>query len=240
MDGADRSGRDRVWRRIVERLKGIGVSSGIGRRSGAGRDSAHAGHPVSDRARSRGARAVGARARAPRSHEQLQQIRRRISELQGRRPRRHLRRAAPHARRSDARRPRGGARCSTSASTPSGPSSARFDEIAAVFNDVEDPYLHERKGDLHDVGRTPPHEPARRRRAAPAICCRISTRRASSIADELTPSVVAQLDWTRILGFATDAGQPHLSHGDSGALTRRAGRRRPARREPARFRQAPR
>src|SRR5258705_10017455 len=27
------------------------------------------------------------------------------------------------------------------------------------------------------------------------------------IADELTPSVVAQLDWTRILGFATDAGR---------------------------------
>src|SRR5205809_3986089 len=26
------------------------------------------------------------------------------------------------------------------------------------------------------------------------------------IADELTPSVVAQLDWTRIRGFATDAG----------------------------------
>jgi len=26
------------------------------------------------------------------------------------------------------------------------------------------------------------------------------------VADELTPSVVAQLDWTRILGFATDAG----------------------------------
>ena len=26
-----------------------------------------------------------------------------------------------------------------------------LDEIAAVFDDVDDPYLHERKGDLHDV-----------------------------------------------------------------------------------------
>src|SRR5258705_10929213 len=26
-----------------------------------------------------------------------------------------------------------------------------FDEMAAVFNDVEDPSLHERKGDLQDV-----------------------------------------------------------------------------------------
>jgi phosphoenolpyruvate-protein phosphotransferase (PTS system enzyme I) len=26
-----------------------------------------------------------------------------------------------------------------------------LDELSAVFNDIEDPYLHERKGDLHDV-----------------------------------------------------------------------------------------
>jgi len=35
-----------------------------------------------------------------------------------------------------------------------------LDEIAAVFNDVDDPYLRERKGDLHDVA-------GRRRRGQP-------------------------------------------------------------------------
>ena len=28
---------------------------------------------------------------------------------------------------------------------------AIIDELGAVFDDVDDPYLHERKGDLHDV-----------------------------------------------------------------------------------------
>ena len=53
------------------------------------------------------------------------------------------------------------------------------------------------------------------------------------IADELTPSVVAQLDWTRIKGFATDAGSRTYHTGDPRAFARRAGGRRPARREPS-------
>lgn len=80
-----------------------------------------------------------------------------------------------------------------------------FDAVAAVFDDVPDPYLHERKGDLHDVaGRLRMNLRGQKGGArdliqdldAPCVL----------VADELTPSVVAQLDWTKIRGFATDAG----------------------------------
>jgi phosphotransferase system enzyme I (PtsI) len=80
-----------------------------------------------------------------------------------------------------------------------------LDEAAAVFDDVDDPYLHERKGDLHDVAgrlrmnlRDDKGGARDRLQDLDAPCV--------LIADELTPSVVAQLDWTRIKGFATDAG----------------------------------
>ena len=80
-----------------------------------------------------------------------------------------------------------------------------LDEAAVVFDDVADPYLHERKGDLHDVAgrlrlnlREDKGGARDRLQDLDAPCV--------LIADELTPSVVAQLDWTRIKGFATDAG----------------------------------
>ena len=80
-----------------------------------------------------------------------------------------------------------------------------LDEAAAVFDDVDDPYLRERKGDLHDVAgrlrmnlRDEKGGARDRLQDLDAPCV--------LIADELTPSVVAQLDWTRIKGFATDAG----------------------------------
>jgi phosphotransferase system enzyme I (PtsI) len=80
-----------------------------------------------------------------------------------------------------------------------------LDEAAAVFDDIDDPYLHERKGDLHDVAgrlrmnlREDKSGARDRLQDLDAPCV--------LIADELTPSVVAQLDWTRIKGFATDAG----------------------------------
>ena len=80
-----------------------------------------------------------------------------------------------------------------------------FDEIAAVFNDVDDPYLHERKGDLHDVaGRLRMNLRGEKGGARDLLQDLASP--CVLIADELTPSVVAQLDWSRILGFATDAG----------------------------------
>jgi phosphotransferase system enzyme I (PtsI) len=80
-----------------------------------------------------------------------------------------------------------------------------LDEAAVVFDDIDDPYLHERKGDLHDVAgrlrmnlRDDKGGARDRLQDLDAPCV--------LIADELTPSVVAQLDWTRIKGFATDAG----------------------------------
>jgi len=80
-----------------------------------------------------------------------------------------------------------------------------FDEIAAVFDTVEDPYLHERKGDLHDVtGRLRMN--LRGEKGGPRDLLEDLASPCVLVADELTPSVVAQLDWSRILGFATDAG----------------------------------
>ncbi len=80
-----------------------------------------------------------------------------------------------------------------------------LDELAAIFNDVEDPYLHERKGDLHDVaGRLRMN--LRDEKGGPRDVLQDLDVPCVLIADELTPSVVAQLDWTRIRGFATDAG----------------------------------
>ena len=80
-----------------------------------------------------------------------------------------------------------------------------YQELCAVFATVEDPYLRERDSDLADVaGRV-----------------RMNLRRAGGwtsdllhevdgpavlVADELTASLAAQMDWSRVLGFATDAG----------------------------------
>jgi phosphotransferase system enzyme I (PtsI) len=80
-----------------------------------------------------------------------------------------------------------------------------LDEAAAVFDDVNDPYLHERQGDLHDVaGRLRMN--LREERSGTRDRLQDLDQPCVLIADELTPSVVAQLDWTRIKGFATDAG----------------------------------
>lgn len=80
-----------------------------------------------------------------------------------------------------------------------------YEELCAIFATVEDPYLRERDSDLADVaGRV-----------------RMNLRRASGwasdllhevdgpavlVADVLTASLAAQMDWSRVLGFATDAG----------------------------------
>jgi phosphoenolpyruvate-protein kinase (PTS system EI component) len=80
-----------------------------------------------------------------------------------------------------------------------------LDEIAAIFNDVRDPYLHERKGDLHDVAGRLRMNLRDEKGGARDLLQDLDTP-CVLIADELTPSVVAQLDWTRIRGFATDAG----------------------------------
>lgn len=80
-----------------------------------------------------------------------------------------------------------------------------IDELADVFNDVADPYLRERKGDLHDVaGRLRMN--MRGEKGGTRNLLRDLDTPCVLVADELAPSVVAQLDWNQIRGFATDAG----------------------------------
>lgn len=80
-----------------------------------------------------------------------------------------------------------------------------LDEVAEVFSDIADPYLHERKGDLQDVaGRVRMN--IRGEKGGARDLFRDLEAPCVLVADELAPSVVAQLDWNRIRGFATDAG----------------------------------
>jgi phosphotransferase system enzyme I (PtsI) len=79
------------------------------------------------------------------------------------------------------------------------------EELGTVFNDLADPYLRERKGDLHDVAGRLRMNLRDEKESARDLLDDLETP-CVLIADELTPSVVAQLDWTRIRGFATDAG----------------------------------
>jgi len=79
------------------------------------------------------------------------------------------------------------------------------DELGDVFNELADPYLRERKGDLHDIAGRLRMNLRDEKGSARDLLQDLETP-CVLIADELTPSVVAQLDWTRIRGFATDAG----------------------------------
>src|SRR6185503_11584734 len=80
-----------------------------------------------------------------------------------------------------------------------------FDDFSALFDDMADPYLRERKGDVGDlVGRL--RMKLRRDMATPRDLLRELDESSVIIADELTPSLAAQVDWTKVRGFATDAG----------------------------------
>jgi phosphotransferase system enzyme I (PtsI) len=188
----------------VERLKGIGVSSGIaiGPALVAIQRTQVIRFPI---APDRVARELSAldRARA-RSHEQLVQIRERIATVKG----------SELAAIFDAQLmmlddPMLVGRAATIVCeervNAEWAVQRALDEIAAVFNDVEDPYLHERKGDLHDVAGRLRMNLRDEKGGARDLLQDLDTP-CVLIADELTPSVVAQLDWTRIRGFATDAG----------------------------------
>ena len=188
----------------MERLKGIGVSSGVasGPALVAIQRTQVIRFPI---APDRVARELSALERARRrSHEQLQQIRRRIAELKG----------SDLATIFDAQLlmlddpvlvGRAADLIATERVNAEWAVQRAFDEISAVFNDVEDPYLHERKGDLHDVaGRLRMN--LRGEMGGARDLLQDLDSPCVLVADELTPSVVAQLDWTRILGFATDAG----------------------------------
>src|SRR5262245_27338609 len=80
-----------------------------------------------------------------------------------------------------------------------------FDEFSSVFDEVADPYLRERKVDVSDlVGRLRMN--LRDGVASPRDLLQLVDEASILIADELTPSLAAQMDWTKVRGFATDAG----------------------------------
>ncbi len=80
-----------------------------------------------------------------------------------------------------------------------------FHELREVFDDVADPYLRERQGDVGDlVGRLRMN--LRRGVVTPRDLLKELDESSVLIADELTPSLAAQVDWTKVRGFATDAG----------------------------------
>lgn len=78
-------------------------------------------------------------------------------------------------------------------------------EFNAVFDEVADPYLRERNGDVADVvGRLRMN--LRHGVGSTRDLLRELDESSVLIADELTPSLAAQVDWTRVRGFVTDAG----------------------------------
>ncbi len=80
-----------------------------------------------------------------------------------------------------------------------------FHEFSDVFDEVADPYFRERKGDVADlVGRLKLN--LRHGVATPRDLLRELDEASVLVADELTPSLAAQVDWGRVRGFATDAG----------------------------------
>jgi phosphotransferase system enzyme I (PtsI) len=79
-----------------------------------------------------------------------------------------------------------------------------LEEITALFDQIDDPYLRERKGDVADVvGRISMNL---RSGGAPGDVFRDVEGPLVLVADELSPSLIAQLDPQRLAGFVTDAG----------------------------------
>ena len=80
-----------------------------------------------------------------------------------------------------------------------------YEEIGAVFASVEDPYLRDRENDVADVAGRLRMNLRHGARGARDLLSELDGP-SVLIADELTASLAAQLDWTRIQGFALDAG----------------------------------
>ena len=79
-----------------------------------------------------------------------------------------------------------------------------LDEVSALFDKVDDPYLRERKGDVADVvGRLCMNL---RADGDPLDLFRDVDGPLVLVAEELSPSLIAQLDGERLAAFVTDAG----------------------------------
>jgi phosphotransferase system enzyme I (PtsI) len=79
-----------------------------------------------------------------------------------------------------------------------------LDEVSGLFDQLDDPYLRERKGDVEDVVNRlcgnlrsdgDPHDLVRDVEGPLVL-----------VAEELSPSLIAQLDFQRLAAFVTDAG----------------------------------
>jgi phosphotransferase system enzyme I (PtsI) len=80
-----------------------------------------------------------------------------------------------------------------------------YEELGAVFASVEDEYLRERENDVADVAGRLRMNLRHGARGARDLLSELDGP-SVLVADELTASLAAQLDWTRIQGFALDAG----------------------------------
>ncbi len=80
-----------------------------------------------------------------------------------------------------------------------------YEELGAVFASVEDEYLRERENDVADVAGRLRMNLRHGARGARDLLSELDGP-SILIADELTASLAAQLDWNRIQGFALDAG----------------------------------
>lgn len=80
-----------------------------------------------------------------------------------------------------------------------------YEGLYALFSTMEDPYLRERENDVADVAGRLRMNLRHGARGPRELLSQIDGP-SILIADELTASVAAQLDWSRVQGFATDAG----------------------------------
>ena len=80
-----------------------------------------------------------------------------------------------------------------------------YEGLFELFSKMEDPYLRERENDVADVAGRLRMNLRHGARGPKELLSQIDGP-SILIADELTASVAAQLDWSRVQGFATDAG----------------------------------
>jgi phosphoenolpyruvate-protein phosphotransferase (PTS system enzyme I) len=80
-----------------------------------------------------------------------------------------------------------------------------YEGLYELFSTMEDPYLRERENDVADVAGRLRMNLRHGARGPRELLSQIDGP-SILVADELTASVAAQLDWSRVQGFATDAG----------------------------------
>ena len=81
-----------------------------------------------------------------------------------------------------------------------------YEELRRLFRSMEDPYLRERETDVADVAGRLRMNLQQHQGADLRELLRELDGPSILVADELTASFAAQLDWTRVQGFAVDAG----------------------------------